>query len=570
MWGFAPVQDRHAAPAIVRALGDLAAVGGRGGGDRRARRRLAGRPAVLLRRDPVPHGRAARRAGDRLGRPPHRPHAARRRRRRRAARRRRTPRRRPWASTARGLAPSRRAPRARLREHGAGAARARARAAARDASRARPPMHLERERARLHQQLREMRAGSRRRLAERARGDRTRGRWCSSARPPPRCSTAASAARASSQQLALALAGHDPQRTLERGYALVRSRDGRAARERRRGAGGGRAARCASPTASSAPGWTSGERGARPPASSRRAPSRRATRPRRRASRRSSAAWTPARRASARRSSWCSEGKALIEYCAARARGGRRCARGAAPGRARRPPGRRGARDEHLGAARASCRWRSRPTRSSRCRRASRATSSARRTVIRLHGAGRGGPRRGRHLRRRRPRDPAGRGAGAAARRAASRSPPSASTWRSSTCSPSRPSARCRRATARGRTSRRRSTSRCARRARRCTRRSAARPQPVRFVVSLRLGEPPTLEPVSRRLALYPGLRFKLDPTSSWDEPLIAELRRHRRGRLGRLQGLLLGLDRRPAGRPGALPARRRGVPARRGSRIPR
>jgi len=50
-------------------------------------------------------------------------------------------------------------------------------------------------------------------------------------------------------------------------------------------------------------------------------------------------------------------------------------------------------------------------------------------------------------------------------------------------------------------------------------------PQPVRFVVSLRLGEPPTLEPVLRRLEAYPELRFKLDPTSSWDEPLIAALR---------------------------------------------
>jgi len=49
--------------------------------------------------------------------------------------------------------------------------------------------------------------------------------------------------------------------------------------------------------------------------------------------------------------------------------------------------------------------------------------------------------------------------------------------------------------------------------------------EPVRFVVSLRLGEPPSLEPVSSRLALYPGMRFKLDPTSSWDEQLIAELR---------------------------------------------
>jgi L-alanine-DL-glutamate epimerase-like enolase superfamily enzyme len=49
-------------------------------------------------------------------------------------------------------------------------------------------------------------------------------------------------------------------------------------------------------------------------------------------------------------------------------------------------------------------------------------------------------------------------------------------------------------------------------------------PEPVRFVVSLRLGEPPSLKPLSDRLALYPGLRFKLDPTSSWDERLIAEL----------------------------------------------
>lgn len=49
-------------------------------------------------------------------------------------------------------------------------------------------------------------------------------------------------------------------------------------------------------------------------------------------------------------------------------------------------------------------------------------------------------------------------------------------------------------------------------------------PQPVRFVVSLRLGEPPSLEPIRRRLERYPGLRFKLDPTSSWDAQLIAAL----------------------------------------------
>ena len=49
-------------------------------------------------------------------------------------------------------------------------------------------------------------------------------------------------------------------------------------------------------------------------------------------------------------------------------------------------------------------------------------------------------------------------------------------------------------------------------------------PQPVRFVVSLRLGEPPSMEPLRRRLERYPSLRFKLDPTSSWSEGLIAEL----------------------------------------------
>jgi L-alanine-DL-glutamate epimerase-like enolase superfamily enzyme len=49
-------------------------------------------------------------------------------------------------------------------------------------------------------------------------------------------------------------------------------------------------------------------------------------------------------------------------------------------------------------------------------------------------------------------------------------------------------------------------------------------PEPVRFVVSLRLGEPPTLGPLLQRLEPYPGLRFKLDPTSSWEPKLIAEL----------------------------------------------
>jgi L-alanine-DL-glutamate epimerase-like enolase superfamily enzyme len=49
-------------------------------------------------------------------------------------------------------------------------------------------------------------------------------------------------------------------------------------------------------------------------------------------------------------------------------------------------------------------------------------------------------------------------------------------------------------------------------------------PSPVTFVASVRLPEPPTLEPVDARLAQQPQLRFKLDPTPSWDEALIGEL----------------------------------------------
>jgi hypothetical protein len=49
-------------------------------------------------------------------------------------------------------------------------------------------------------------------------------------------------------------------------------------------------------------------------------------------------------------------------------------------------------------------------------------------------------------------------------------------------------------------------------------------PTALTFVVSLRLGEPPSLAPIARRLARYPTLRFKLDPTSSWTPELIAAL----------------------------------------------
>ena len=49
--------------------------------------------------------------------------------------------------------------------------------------------------------------------------------------------------------------------------------------------------------------------------------------------------------------------------------------------------------------------------------------------------------------------------------------------------------------------------------------------RPLTYVVSMRLGEPPTLERLQGWLDLYPGLRFKLDATSDWTDELVAELR---------------------------------------------
>jgi exodeoxyribonuclease VII large subunit len=219
VWGFAPVQDRHAAPAIVRALGDLAAVGGvevvivaRGGGS------LADllcfcdetlcRTVALLS---VPVIASVGHHTDRTllddvaavscSTPTHAAEAAvgvdcRR------------------ARTEQALAA------ARLRDHGRRAVLSRARLLS-TLSRA-PAAHLDRQRARLHQQLREVRAGVRRRLeSERLLAERrllvlqrkaeSSLLDCRERRPREL------------DRLALALAGHDPQRTLERGYALVQS-----------------------------------------------------------------------------------------------------------------------------------------------------------------------------------------------------------------------------------------------------------------------------------------------------------------------------------------------------------
>lgn len=54
-------------------------------------------------------------------------------------------------------------------------------------------------------------------------------------------------------------------------------------------------------------------------------------------------------------------------------------------------------------------------------------------------------------------------------------------------------------------------------------------PRPVNFVCSMRLArfggdEPSSIDPLLDRLAVYPTLRFKLDPTNDWDDELIAAL----------------------------------------------
>jgi L-alanine-DL-glutamate epimerase-like enolase superfamily enzyme len=51
-------------------------------------------------------------------------------------------------------------------------------------------------------------------------------------------------------------------------------------------------------------------------------------------------------------------------------------------------------------------------------------------------------------------------------------------------------------------------------------------PRPVRFVASVRLGDPPSLAPLMVRRSIDSDLRFKLDPTAGWDDGLVHELAR--------------------------------------------
>ena len=99
-------------------------------------------------------------------------------------------------------------------------------------------------------------------------------------------------------------------------------------------------------------------------------------------------------------------------------------------------------------------------------------------------------------------------------------------------------------------------------------------PKPLQFVCSTRLTSfddeaGSTTEPISKRLAKYPGLEFKLDPENDWTPELIAEI-----GELAdrpgpRSQGSLPGHPGRRRDRSRALPAGGRGVPRAHTSRIP-
>jgi exodeoxyribonuclease VII large subunit len=243
VWAFAPVQDRHAAPAITRALQDLAAcaeveaiVVARGGGS------LADlfafcdetlcRTVALLR---VPVISSVGHHTDRTllddvaavacSTPTHAAEAA-------------VPI--DCAGARRALAASA----ARLERQSRRAIVERARTLAR-LSRA-PAAHIERHRGRLHQHLRELRASARRGVAggervalahssalsrkaaaaELARARGLAGAYGNGAALERGATAAVARRRRDLERFTVALAAHDPQRTLERGYALVEDRAG--------------------------------------------------------------------------------------------------------------------------------------------------------------------------------------------------------------------------------------------------------------------------------------------------------------------------------------------------------
>ncbi|ARS90419.1 hypothetical protein [Natrarchaeobaculum aegyptiacum] len=49
--------------------------------------------------------------------------------------------------------------------------------------------------------------------------------------------------------------------------------------------------------------------------------------------------------------------------------------------------------------------------------------------------------------------------------------------------------------------------------------------EPVRFVTSTRLGEPPTTDRLEQLRSRVPGVEFKLDPTLEWDDEVVTSIR---------------------------------------------
>lgn len=68
-------------------------------------------------------------------------------------------------------------------------------------------------------------------------------------------------------------------------------------------------------------------------------------------------------------------------------------------------------------------------------------------------------------------------------------------------------------------------------------------PQPVRFILSLRLGDPPDIARVNDWLAVAPWLEFKLDAENSWPRELIEELAATGLVRQVDLKGLYVGTE---------------------------
>jgi exodeoxyribonuclease VII large subunit len=217
VWAFAPVQDRHAAPAIVRALGDLAALAdvevvivARGGGS--LADLLCFCDETLCRTVALSQVPVIASVGHHTDRtllddvaavscstPTHAAEAA------------------VGVDCIRARGEQLQAAR-RLREHGRRAVLERARMLA-AVSRA-PAAHVDRQHERLHQRLREIRAASRRRVAT-ERGLAARRALVLARKGSSALLDCRERRPRELEQLRLVLAGHDPQRTLERGYALV-------------------------------------------------------------------------------------------------------------------------------------------------------------------------------------------------------------------------------------------------------------------------------------------------------------------------------------------------------------